>query len=380
MNKKILAKLVVCLLAIGITVTASAVTVFSETFDDNAKGWKEDANWQVVDGTYKFTSPIDYFTYKTSFQSVNDLVTTADFQAGAVVTISYDFMFEAPWIGFQMQFAFYDEVGNGISTRATKEYGEANVCKEPDGIAAKLGRQTMTFQNNQWNHCEAVFTANTCKTTFNGVTIYNDPWTITDIDTIGFRIWRANGQFDNLRVDVSYPNPTALSEGHHVFDVKISAKFLGEKGNSTIIDKEKVQGLLVYTGETGAGQFIYMEQGEPVVVETDFVYVEYVNTVKETKKVSITQGVASTHIDIDGLLDAVALGSFRYLENPKGSLLNISLAGAGSAPEDEACGTLQLRYNQKYSDALNRAEDADAALQEIIEKTKGRKAKKPKKK
>jgi len=165
--------------------------------------------------------------------------------------------------------------------------------------------------------------------------------------------------------------PTALSEGYHVFDMKISTKLLKEKGKSTVVGKEKIQGLLVYTGETGAGQFIYMEQGEPTILKTDFNYAEYINAVKKTKKVSTARGVASAQITIDELLEAVALGNFRYLENPKNTQLIISLTGAGIAPEDEAYGTLQLRYNQKNSDKMNGAKNTDEALYKLVSKTTG---------
>ncbi len=165
--------------------------------------------------------------------------------------------------------------------------------------------------------------------------------------------------------------PTALSEGHHVFDMKISARLLEEKRKSTIVGKEKIRGLLVYNGDTDSGRFIFKDRDELIVLETDFTYAEYINSTKETKKVSITQGVAGALITIDELLEAVALGSFRYLENPKGSLLNISLAGAGSAPEDEAYGTLLLRYNQKLSDRMNRAGNPEATLQRNVSKVTG---------
>jgi len=165
--------------------------------------------------------------------------------------------------------------------------------------------------------------------------------------------------------------PTALSEGHHVFDVKISARLLAEKGESTVVGKEKIRGLLVYNGDADSGRFIFKDRDELIVLDTDFTYAEYINSLKETKKVSITQGVASALITIDELLEAVVLGSFRYLENPKGTRLNISLAGAGSVPEDEAYGTLLLRYNQKLSDRMNRAGNPEATLQRNVSKVTG---------
>jgi len=196
------------------------------------------------------------------------------------------------------------------------------------------------------------------------------------------------GQLDEIRIynrvlteseirQLAGIEPTALSEGYHVFDVKIAAQLLGSKGDDTTIDKEKIQGLLVYNGDNDAGQFVYTKQGKPVALDTDFSYAEYINAVKENKSVSITDGVASAQIGIDGFISAVALGSFRYMENPASSKITISLVGAGT--DDEAYGSLMLRYNQKQSDALNSAEDADAALQEMINAMKG-KAKKSKSK
>lgn len=200
----------------------------------------------------------------------------------------------------------------------------------------------------------------------------------TDIYTSA-RYWA--GELDEVRIynrvlteseikQLAGIEPTALSEGYHVFDVKISSQLLGNTGDTTTIDKEKIQGLLVYNGDNDAGQFVYTKQGEPVVIDMDFSYSEYINAVKENKSVAITDGVASAQIGIDGFIHAVALGSFRYLENPAGSKITISLTGAGTA--DEAYGSLILRYNQKQSDALNSAEDADAALQAMIDAMKGK--------
>ena len=345
---------------------------------------------------YGATSTLDQFENPDSaflFDGLNDFIdfgTTDKFEIGGAGSISV-------WINPNIKSGtiiskdgvwYNDDLTLGFDTHAVAG-GEFTFTFNRIGTKRDIPFLTANIVTGRWTHIVSQWDPNGMRLFVDGTLIAeNDETCNLGGKNIPLYIGQMqgrrffNGDIDEVRVydrvlteseirQLAGFEPTALSEGHHVFDMKISARLLEEKRKSTIVGKEKIRGLLVYNGDTDSGRFIFRDRDELIVLETDFTYAEYINSTKETKKVSITQGVASAQIDIDDLLEAVALGSFRYLENPKGSLLNISLAGAGSVPEDEAYGTLLLRYNQKLSDRMNRAGNPEATLQRNVSKVTG---------
>lgn len=171
-------------------------------------------------------------------------------------------------------------------------------------------------------------------------------------------------------------SPFALTEGYYLFDVKANAQLLVDGKKGTAISQEKVQGILIYNANTTTSLFVYQDNGEPVVLDADFTYTPYTNSEKESKKGLSAQGAASALFNVDGFLNSVVLGAFRYQETKKGTKMTISLSGTGINTKDDICGTLRLRYNQKNSDALNSADDIGTAIQELMDSMMGKRPKK----
>lgn len=170
---------------------------------------------------------------------------------------------------------------------------------------------------------------------------------------------------------LALPNPTSLIQGYHIFDVKIYAKFPGKRDGKNIIEHEPVQGVLIYNGDTGDAQFFAIERKDILIMDVAFTYTPLLNHSVTRKGRLTAQGIACAHIAIDGLIDAVALGSFLLKETGEETLLTISLAGAGSDTGIYAYGSVQLRYNRILSNAMNLAEDGEDVLRNVILKKTG---------
>jgi hypothetical protein len=166
-------------------------------------------------------------------------------------------------------------------------------------------------------------------------------------------------------------NPNALTQGYYVFDVKIDARLLSSRGEKSVIDTDTIQGLLVYNGNTAEAQFFDLARNEIIVLDADFTYDPRPNHSVTKKGMLTIQGIACAHFHIDGFLDTVAMGHFQLAETRKGDLMTISLAGAGADAENDAYGSVLLRYNQTLSHKMNLAEDAEEALRAIILKRTG---------
>ena len=120
-----------------------------------------------------------------------------------------------------------------------------------------------------------------------------------------------------------------------------------EGNQGAMVSSDKLSGLLIYDADTATSLFVYQDNGEPVVLDADFTYTPYTNSEKESKKGLSAQGAASALFNVDGFLNSVVLGAFRYQETKKGTKMTISLSGTGINTKDDICGTLRLRYNQK---------------------------------
>lgn len=350
------------ILTYSFCLNAFAKVIFSETFDNNSKRWKEDANWQITGGTYKFTSSVDFFSTKTSVLSVEDLVTTADFEAGAIVTVSYDLMYEGPWVGHLLGLRLHETEENFITIGTAKESGKAYLGQHYENQGVWLSTNYISFSNSQWLHYEIVLTKNSISSKIDGIPTAQAAWHPTDIDKIAPSIHRANGQFDNITIDISSTSPATLTDGYYLFDVKANAQMLLEGNQGAMVSSDKLSGLLIYDADTATSLFVYQDNGEPVVLDADFTYTPYSNSEKESKKGLSAQGAASALFNVDGFLNSVVLGSFRYQETKKVTKMTISLSGTGINTKDDICGTLRLRYNQKNSDISNNTTEGLSAV------------------
>jgi hypothetical protein len=198
---------------------------------------------------------------------------------------------------------------------------------------------------------------------------------------LGFTSRYMEGKLDEVRIynrvltdeeigQLATPSLVALTQGYHVFDVKIDARILGSRDGKSVIDTENIQGLLVYNGNTAEAQFFDIARNEIIVLDADFTYDPRTNN-SVPKKGITAQGVACANIHIDGFLDAVTLGYFQLKRTVKGKLMTISLAGAGADVENDAYGAVLLRYNQTISNAMNLAEDAEEAFRAMLLKRTG---------
>lgn len=207
--KSYLKRLSIIVIGLTLCLNASATVIFSETFDDNSKGWKEDSNWQVTGGTYQFSSSTSFSSGQTSGFSAEDLVTTADFEAGAIVTVSYDFMYESPWAGHFLFLRLLDSTGDYTSISTSRESGNAHISEHYNDELALWTSDVKSSTYDQWYHYEVVLTQNTISSKIDGTEVTQATWIATDIDQILVGANNANGQFDNLEVDV-VPEPATM--------------------------------------------------------------------------------------------------------------------------------------------------------------------------
>ena len=198
----------------GMSVGAHAGMVFEETFTNNTRGWPENANWQVTNGVYKFTSPVDFYAQNKTYIPFG-LVSTNDF-AGATYTVSYDFRFLGPWVGFNAGLSWEDNTGNQNWSANSLENTQVTMRS-----FTSAGFQTLTYQDypslvvGQWYHIDITVV-------WDYVTIYVDDIKMIEgyldtyaMDKLGFSVWRGNAEFDNVAVrsQLAVQTPLEISTG-----------------------------------------------------------------------------------------------------------------------------------------------------------------------
>jgi hypothetical protein len=239
-------------------------------------------------------------------------------------------------------------------------------------------KSSIPLNDNGWHHIGLTFDGSSDAS---GIVIYIDgaatPFNIAhntltqtmlnDVTpTIGSRTSTLyfKGALDDIRVysrtltpaemnELAEVSPFALTQGIYLFDVKASVQLLSEGKKGIAVSKEGLQGMLIYDADTATSRFVYKDDQTLTVLDADFSYVPYTKSEEEHKNGQTALGAASAQFSADGFLSSVVLGSFRYQETATGSTMTISLAGTGINTEDDICGSLLLRYNQKNSDTAN---------------------------
>jgi len=123
-----------------------ATVLFSETFDDNSKGWTEDNNWDVANGVYKFTNPTDFFNQKQSYLNVSGLITASDWSSGSY-SVSYDIRFLEPWVGFHAGASWENAVGDQKGCQA-ESYGLGRNLLYAMHAAGRIDLASLTLPND----------------------------------------------------------------------------------------------------------------------------------------------------------------------------------------------------------------------------------------
>jgi hypothetical protein len=179
--------------------TASAAALFSESFDTNDRAWTANANWQVVDGVYRFTSPTSFFSQRKSYVPFG-LVSAADLAADAY-TVSFDYRYLAGLVGFNVGASWEDAAGNQNWSANSKEYGNVKMQSYPvgGGITSIVGN-VPNYEYSQWHHLDITIVANHVSLYRDGVKQVEGDLGTFDMDQLGFSVWNANAEFDNLVV------------------------------------------------------------------------------------------------------------------------------------------------------------------------------------
>jgi len=181
-----------------------ANTLFYEPFYSAAKGWTDSGNWNVVDGLYRFTSPVDFFSQIKSTIPFGQ-ISTADWQASAYeYRISYDARFRDPWVGFQSGLLWDNGAGYQNWDGQSMEYSDhpfhAWLESGPiqDGQSVFVGG--IPVSPDQWYHMEIRIVGGYVRLFKDGVEIAQGSIDLYDMTNLGFGIWRANGEFDNVLI------------------------------------------------------------------------------------------------------------------------------------------------------------------------------------
>lgn len=193
---------------------ANALTIFSETFDNNSNGWKEDSNWDVTGGVYRFTNPWD-FTHDKFSEIAFGLVSAADWATGSY-TISYDMRFLDPFVGFRTGLFWDEDTGPGwspssILVNQSMEYSGTRL--DQPGVVSFFPFGFTTYTPGEWNNLKVNIDAGFATLYLNGNVIGSANIPSFDMNQLGFVVHRTNAEFDNILISSSenpVPEPTTM--------------------------------------------------------------------------------------------------------------------------------------------------------------------------
>jgi len=183
---------------------SQAATLFSESFDDNSKGWKEDNNWNVDSGVYRFTSN-DFFAQNQSYLDVGNLISESEWNTGSY-SVSFDFRFLSGLVGFYAGASWEDGFGEQNWLGAGIEYDGAaishleshggwtdNESVQAAGVAASWGV-------GEWHNLGVIVDSGISSLYVDGVFLGQGSIPLHSMNNLGFSSWRSNVEFDNLLV------------------------------------------------------------------------------------------------------------------------------------------------------------------------------------
>ena len=163
----------------------------------------------MVDGVHRYTSPVEFHYQEKSVIPFGQ-IDAGDLQTGSY-RISYDARFLDPWVGFRAGVIWDNGGGQQNWDVQSMEYSdhrfEALLVGGDLSGSTGIGAGGVPVYLNQWYHMDILIDSGYVSISMDGVLILEGSVELYDMDNIGFGVWRANAEFDNiLIVRLSWPH------------------------------------------------------------------------------------------------------------------------------------------------------------------------------